>query len=171
MSLFVVGSRWKWLGLSAFLWFAMPTSGWAQVYAPSMGPTFGAPCASCAPCQTHHCPPAFKHCYEGAPHIHWKRGCPHPICNPCDLPHFGYFETCYSPWPFPPNWGHCPTPVPAAFVTLNPMVHPNAPVPRPGAPIPSTTTGPGSIYTPTPMPMPMGPIEDLPQPRRVEPPR
>ena len=39
MSLFVVGSRWKWLGLSALLWFAMPTAGWAQVYAPSMGPT------------------------------------------------------------------------------------------------------------------------------------
>lgn len=152
------------LGISALLSLAMPALGWAQTNGAVNGSftgafngganvsglpcaTFGVPCGQ--GCQTHHCPPHYKHCMEGPPRIHWTRGCPHPICNPCDLPHFGYFETCWSPWPFPPNWGHCPTVPPAALVNLNPFVNPNMP-----APLPSRTT-PGS-------PMPSGSeVEEL----------
>src|ERR1700692_4181373 len=89
-------------GVSAFLWLALPTAAWAQ----GCGVQFGTPCA--AGCESHHCPPPFQYTYEGGPRIHWHCGCPHPICNPCDLPHWGYYETCWSPYPFPPNWTHCP---------------------------------------------------------------
>lgn len=163
MSLRVVGKLLRCFGACAFLWFAMP--------AVSLGQTFGTPtgaggCAPCATfCQSHHCPPPYKHCYEGAPHIHWHRGCPHPICNPCDLPHWGFYETCWSPWPFPPNWGHCLTPPPAAFVQLNPFINPNAPLQR----APSVPPQPNSMYMPPPM---SNSAEELPLPRRADlPPR
>lgn len=58
-------------------------------------------------CCNHCCPPYMKHCFEGAPKIKFKHGCPKPICDPCNLPHFGYYQTCWSPWPFPPDWSHC----------------------------------------------------------------
>src|SRR5688500_7140033 len=142
MSFGPFGRLLQWIGVSALLWCAMPALAWAQYHnAPSA--SFGVPsCVGCAPCQTHHCPPAFKHCYEGPPHIHWTRGCPHPICNPCDLPHFGYFETCWTPWPFPPTWGHCPTVPPSALVNLNPLVNPNIPV------LPPTRTTPSPLLPP-----------------------
>ena len=149
------------LGISAFLWLAMPMSLWAQQ---SCAPcaSFGTPCA--VGCQTHHCPPAFKICSEGPPRLHWTTGCPHPVCNPCDLPHWGFYETCWSPWPFPPNWTHCPVMPPAAMVTLNPYVDPRAlppvTVPRSGFGSPQ----PGATY---PMPMPGG-VDELNTPRRYE---
>lgn len=75
-------------------------------------------CGSCAPhCQRFHCPPPLVHCQEGPPKIKVKKGCPRPICCPCDLPNFGYFQTCWTPWPVPPDWSHCPVPPPAAYVT------------------------------------------------------
>lgn len=164
MSFRLVGKSLRCLGVAAFLWFAMPTVSWGQTFGT---PTAASNCGTCGPtCQTHHCPPAFKYCYEGAPHIHWRRGCPHPICNPCDLPHWGYYETCWSPWPFPPNWGHCLTPPPAAFVQLNPMVHPQMPMYRTPA-----QPGSGSFLPPSSVPNGAAPIEDLPQPRRADVPR
>jgi hypothetical protein len=102
------------LGCSALLWLAAPAVSSAQ-HGRALCATFGTPCVS-----THHCPPPFKYTYEGAPHIHFQRGCPHPICNPCDLPHWGYFDTCWTPWPYPPNWSHCPVPPPASYVHVNP---------------------------------------------------
>ena len=24
-----------------------------------------------------------------------------------NLPHYGYYQTCWHPWPFPPDWSHC----------------------------------------------------------------
>jgi hypothetical protein len=163
MSFGLFGRLPQWLGVSALLLAAMPGMGWAQ-YQNAPAATFGIPsCASCAPCQTHHCPPAFKYCYEGPPHIHWTRGCPHPICNPCDLPHFGYFDTCWTPWPFPPMWGHCPTVPPAALVNLNPLVNPNMPVLPPTRTAPTPLVPPGSGGTP----MPNSTYEELQQPRRI----
>ena len=50
------------LGISTFLWLAMPMSLWAQQACGSCA-TFGTPCT--AGCQSHHCPPAFKYCVEG----------------------------------------------------------------------------------------------------------
>ena len=86
-----------------------------------------APCAQgncyaqeCFTCQHTHCPPALKHCMEGPPHICFKCGCPRPICNPCMNPNWGYFETCWNPWPWPPDFSHCRAVPPAATITLNP---------------------------------------------------
>ncbi len=67
-------------------------------------------------CQACCCPPYFKYYYEGAPKIKFKHGCPKPICDPCHLPHYGYYATCWQPWPFPPDWSHCPVPPPGALV-------------------------------------------------------
>jgi hypothetical protein len=79
-------------------------------------------CNSCAQpcntCQTHHCPPKLQHCMEGEPKIHVKIGCPKPIRNPCAQPNWGYYEKCWNPWPFAPNWSHCNATPPAATVAL-----------------------------------------------------
>ena len=132
-------------------------------------------CATGGHCQRHHCPPPLRHCFEGPPHIHWKRGCPRPICDPCALPNYGYFQTCWTPWPDAGNWSHCSVPPPAAFVQLGPPVAiagptavtpgvvppsptgvmPNVPRPLPSAP----GTQPGrpmipSDFDPTPLPAP-----------------
>jgi hypothetical protein len=151
------------VGIAAFVWFAMPNVSRAQQFgAPSCGTT---ECASCAPgCQSHHCPPAFPYCYEGAPHIHWHRGCPHPICNPCDLPHFGYYEPCWSPWPFPANLAHCPTPPPASFVNLAPNMNPNQVGPRAPGMLPPANMTPAPVGAP----MPNGYPDQLQTPRRYE---
>jgi hypothetical protein len=107
------------------------------------GPAFGgAGCASCgtscATCQRIHCPPHFYHCVERPPVICWKFGCPRPVCNPCELPNFGYFQTCWTPWPFPPDWSHCRVPPPAAYVQL-----PQPPLPGvPGSSLNGTTGQP-----------------------------
>jgi hypothetical protein len=152
----------SWLGISAFLWLATPSLIWAQ---PGSGPcaTFGVPCA--VGCESHHCPPAYKYTVEGAPRIHWHHGCPRPICNPCDLPHWGYYEKCWTPWPFPPNWTHCATAPPAAFVNL-PNAYPMTPPVRslqPGV----TIQGPGTAPTPA-YPMPNDGIQELPTPNRFQ---
>lgn len=154
------------VGILAFSWLALPTTLWAQPGCAPCAATFGTPCA--VGCQTHHCPPPFKYCYEGPPRVHWTRGCPRPICNPCDLPNWGYFETCWSPWPFPPNWAHCPVPPPAAFVTLDPYVGQRQTSQVP----PVRTVQPGTVVqTPAVLPTPVFPmnpgeyLQTLPAPR------
>ena len=142
------------LGISAFLWLAMPALASAQPGAPCA--SFGIPCV--APCNSHHCPPAYKHRYEGAPHIHWQRGCPHPICNPCDLQHWGYYDTCWSPWPFPPNWSHCAVPPPATYVHVNPYGNTQMPPMRTAPPAPAFPTPDGGpeVIQQLPPPRPNG---------------
>src|SRR5213078_1179106 len=71
-------------------------------------------------CEQGCCPPCIKYHYEGPPRLKFKHGCPRPICDPCQLPHFGYYQTCWSPWPFPPDWTHCPVQPPAALVPAIP---------------------------------------------------
>jgi len=79
------------------------------------------PCAAnCGHCQKFHCPHT-KHCLEGAPRICFQCGCPKPICCPCDQPNFGYYQTCWTPWPYPPDWSHCPVQPPASAVNINPF--------------------------------------------------
>jgi hypothetical protein len=121
---------------------------------------------------------------EGGPRIHIKMGCPRPICNPCAQPNWGYYEKCWNPWPFPPNWSHCQAVPPAATValaerayggltpfygpdtqnTMQPSLPPQQPglqpAPRPGyvAPIPQgppTMPPGGPSYRTTPMPSPV----------------
>ena len=70
----------------------------------------------CATCQKFHCPPILKYCLEGKPRICFTHGCAKPVCNPCTNPNFGYFETCWTPWPWAPNYSHCPVQPPAATV-------------------------------------------------------
>jgi hypothetical protein len=139
-------------GLAAILTLASPTLSWAQTCGPFLS------MVSCGP-RHEHCPPAFKYIFEGAPHIHWHRGCPHPICNPCDLPNWGYYETCWTPFPFPPNWSHCPTPPPAAYVHLNPYA--NLPISR-TPPIRTTPSVPQTLPPSSP-----APFEELPGPRPI----
>jgi hypothetical protein len=79
---------------------------------------------SCFSCW-HKCPPRYVHCLEGPPRIKFKCGCPKPICDPCSLDHYGYYQTCWRPWSFPPDWSHCPVP-PAveAFAAPTPTLPP-----------------------------------------------
>ena len=57
-------------------------------------------CQDCYHCQRTHCPPCYKHCQEGAPRIKFQCGCPQPICNPCNSPNWGYFQTCWMQYPW-----------------------------------------------------------------------
>jgi hypothetical protein len=73
--------------------------------------------AGCAPhCQRFHCPPILKWCTEGKPRICFQCGCPKPICCPCEAPNWGYYQKCWTPWPWSPDWSHCPVPPPASNV-------------------------------------------------------
>lgn len=109
-----------------------PTYGSGNNYAPQGGAKGG--CATCgghAAACTHpgpkvHCPPPYYHVYEGPPCLKFKKGCPRPVCDPCELPHFGYFQTCWSPWPYPPDWRHCPYPT-ASDLLPPPNVPPYTP--------------------------------------------
>lgn len=95
-------------------------------------------------CQSHHCP-YMRHCQEGAPIIKIHCGCPKPICNPCNAPNFGYFQTCWSPWPFPPDLSHCPTPQGLAGV---PGFAPNMPEGVLGHPAPVAPQNPMALPAP-----------------------
>jgi hypothetical protein len=156
MSFGTIGRMLRCLAAAAVVGLTVPSWSWAQA------------CASCGTCntqpycQTHHCPPAFHHCQEGPPHLCFKCGCPHPVCNPCDLPHWGYFETCWAPFPVQwLDWTHCPTPPPAAFVTLDPLAGRGQNVPALTVPNPQPQRVPSVL----PPPGPYGGNPTLPQPR------
>jgi hypothetical protein len=114
----------------------------AANFGPVMGMGGGGGCASCGlslpttmgnKC-CHFCCPRYHHCAEGPVRICFHSCCAKPVCNPCDLPHFGYWQKCWNPWPYPPDWSHCPTPPPAAYVKLNPYSH-YLPGPTPTPPL------------------------------------
>ena len=84
------------------------------------------PCEDCC-CQRLHCPPPLHHCMERPPCIKFMCGCPRPVCNPCNAPNWGYFQPCWVPWPWPPDWSHCPVPPPATMVVPSPIRHPDNP--------------------------------------------
>jgi hypothetical protein len=99
-------------------------------------------------CQHWFCPCPFYHCMEGPPKIKYKKGCPRPVCPPCTLEHWGYFE------PFPPDWTHCPVPPPAA--------HMEAPL-FGGPTMLEAPATPGVSNGETPI----NPEQQLPTPRRI----
>jgi hypothetical protein len=72
------------------------------------------------------CPPKFCHVMEGPPRLQFKKGCPRPVCDPCNLEHFGYYPVCWSPWPYPADWSHCPYPV-ASTMLPPPALQPFTP--------------------------------------------
>src|SRR5207244_1046702 len=57
------------------------------------------------------CPPPYVHCQEGPPRLRFRCVCPRPVCGPCDLKHYGYYPTCWSPFPWPPDYSCCPAPM------------------------------------------------------------
>jgi len=118
---------------------------------------WGAGCNTCSVgtfCQTHHCPPPLSHCQEQPPVIRVKCGCPRPICNPCAQPGWGYYEPCWSPWPFPPSYNHCLTLPPAATVALSGPN--NAVAPNYGQGGPGRGAEP-MLPSPRPLPAPVAP--------------
>jgi hypothetical protein len=99
-------------------------NGYSYEVAAPAGGISSAPVSGCATCNTpaaasQHpgfkvkCPPPYYHVYEGPPCLKFKKGCPRPVCDPCELPHFGYYQSCWTPWPYPPDWRHCPYPTPS----------------------------------------------------------
>jgi hypothetical protein len=73
-------------------------------------------CNNCVQCQRFDCPPCYKWCHEGGPRIWVQCGCPKPVCCPSNAPNWGYFPTCWRPWPWPPDWSHCYGNPPAAQI-------------------------------------------------------
>lgn len=73
------------------------------------------------------------------PHVKYKCVCPKKICPCCPLENFGYYPTCWHPWPFPPNYGHCPVPPAAAMA---PMIVPGGQTPLEQLPQPKMVPAP-----------------------------
>lgn len=127
-------------------------------------------------CTQGCCPPWIKYKFEGAPRLKFKHGCPKPICDPCQLPHFGYYGTCWQPWPFPPEWSHCPVPPPAALVEpVVPKRFQTLPIedPKPKeAPPPRPLSGMEETSRPPQLSMPAEQIpahtEPMPMPRKTQ---
>jgi hypothetical protein len=71
------------------------------------------------------------------------------VCDPCTLEHFGYYATCWAPWPYPPDWSHCPTPPPGAVLPPPPY-----PPYTPRTPQDYRRQAPGDHDMPAPMPAP-----------------
>ena len=67
-----------------------------------------------------HCPKTVF-CRPRPPCIKYKCVCPKPICCGCELENFGYYPTCWHPWPFPPNYCHCPVPPTIMTAPCSPM--------------------------------------------------
>ena len=56
------------------------------------------------------CCPKICFPLEKPPCIKFKCICPKPVCEPCNLDGYGYYATCWHPWPYPPNCGYYPAP-------------------------------------------------------------
>ncbi len=86
---------------------------------------------------------------EKPPRIKFKRVCPKPVCNPCDIEGYGYYPTCWRPWAYPPNYGHCPVPPPGVLASQPPplVVHPGV---GPGASPDETLPPPQKTANPNP---------------------
>ena len=120
--------------------------------------TLGQPCGSNQCCQTDcnvwNCPPAYKHCQEGPPSIHILAGCPKPVCCPFDAPNWGYFQTCWRPYPWGQSWAHCQGVPPASQVPTQIPVHT---APNTSASFPSPVSSSPSTYSAIPTPVTSAP--------------
>jgi hypothetical protein len=104
-------------------------------------PVSGVRADDCNPPPTCHCPPRFCHIMERPPCLKIRCGCPKPVCNPCDLPHAGFWPTCWRSWPYPPDWSHCPYPPPSTLIAP-PMPGGHGPVGMAPPPVPEQPTLP-----------------------------
>ena len=104
----------------------------------------------CCPSCKVFCCPHYKHQTEGGPRICFWPCCGRPVNNLCvnPAPNWGYYQTCWSPWPWGPDWSHCPVQPPASLVWP-----PGAPevLPSPNRP-PTRQVPPGSVL-PAPRPL------------------
>jgi hypothetical protein len=137
----MLASGTKWLPplLAAVILATASGRAWAQGGC-AQGQCFVGQTQECGRCK-HFCCPHTKHCMEGPPRICFQCGCGRPIMSPCSAPNWGYYQTCWSPWPWGPDWSHCPVQPPASLVwppgppvpeTLPP--NPNRMTPRLGVP-------------------------------------
>lgn len=88
-----------------------------------------------------HCPKTVF-CRPKPPRIKFKCVCPMPIgCG--TLEHFGYYPTCWTAWPFPPDYSYCPSPPP--MVAVAPRAAPAVPTTPEGEqlPLPKEMSKPG----------------------------
>jgi hypothetical protein len=96
-------------------------------------------------CNRWNCPPPYRYCQEGPPKIKIICGCPKPVCCPADAPNWGYFQKCWRPYAWPPDWSYCYGVPPAAQIVppmadahMTPYLHdgvlppPKMMGPRPG---------------------------------------
>jgi hypothetical protein len=88
--------------------------------------------------------PVTVFCKPRHPIVWYRCICPQKVCPCCGLDNFGYYPVCWQPWPFPPNYGHCPVP-PAAAYALPPNVTKSTNSPPP-------TTTPEELPSPSTMP-------------------
>jgi hypothetical protein len=110
------------------------------------GPAVLAPCPACgegpscgplAPnrnpcCGQRWCCQQWHFCVERPPCLKFHCVCSRPVCDPCELPHYGYYPVCWRPMgPF--DYNHCPTPAPAVMAV--PLV-PDPPQLAPPASVP-----------------------------------
>ena len=89
--------------------------------------------------------PKIKFELTKPPRIRYRRVCPPISCGA--LEHFGYYQTCWTAWPFPPDYSHCPRP-PALAAPYAPQgaTAPKAQLPQPRTlpePTEPKTTKPG----------------------------
>jgi hypothetical protein len=111
----------------------------------------GACAAGCGTCSWPiHCG-YYPFCLEGGPRIRYSCTCPKPVCPPCELQHWGYYETCWRAWPWPPDWSHCPVPPPSAHLEGQGLPVVTTPGRMPGAPMDGFPGRPGQ---PLPLPRP-----------------
>jgi hypothetical protein len=144
----------------------------AAAVALAVGPAaFGQDCTTCGHPPTNHCPPKFWHWEEGPPRLKYKHACPKPVCDPCSLPHAGYYQTCWNPWPWAPDWSHCVLPPSAGLVedvpsdAVVPLYTPRDPAAAPPTTTPPTTAPPTTNPVSRPTPPPPAP---LPTQRMIE---
>lgn len=164
-------------GWSFFNWFGCARACRSKECGPIRAVVNWLGLAKCQPrCKGWFCCATHVHCAEAPPRILFRNCCPKPICNPCEsgAPHWGYYQTCWTPWPWPADWSHCPVPPPASQVipphtwAADYMAHINRiqngmppaanGAVRPPSPAPGMAPSP---VAPTP-----GPEEQLPFPRK-----
>jgi hypothetical protein len=139
-----------WLAPAA-IWIATVAPASAQEMFGGWAGSCGLECGTTLGCQSHHCPPPLQHCQERPPVIRVKCGCPKPICNPCNQPNWGYYETCWTPWPFEPNYNHCLVVPPAATIALSGPHNPSTPYYGPNGQ--NQGQGQGGQYRQPPLPV------------------
>lgn len=106
----------------------------AQEGAPAAGCANGA-CNACNTCPSNRNLPLLRWGQDGTSFLKIHQGCPKPICSPCDMQNWGYYQTCWTPWPFPPDYSHCRMPCAAESVQPMPPAAAATPPAR-GTPMP-----------------------------------